>query len=179
MADLEKLPYTVKFVREALRPYPVVPMVVQQAARDAVIPVRESYKDCYGVVRTEIRMQKWDVVIIPILAMNRAKDVWGEDAMEFRHALHSYTKMSQRLHDIIKPERWDNLPPAVKDMPGVWENLMTFTQGNQSCIAYQFSVIEVKILLYSLVRSIEFSIDPKIEIVGKTEQDFPSLRILD
>ncbi|KAG9090365.1 hypothetical protein FS749_000611 [Ceratobasidium sp. UAMH 11750] len=68
----------------------------------------------------------------------------------------------------FKPERWDNLPPAVKDMPGVWGHLMTFVHGNQSCIGYRFAVVEIKALLYSLVRSIEFSIDPEIEIVGKS-----------
>ncbi|KAG8794508.1 hypothetical protein FRC12_023915 [Ceratobasidium sp. 428] len=150
MADLEKLPYLDNFVRETLRVYPAVAMVARQAIQDAVIPVGESYKDRYGVVRNEIRIQKWDVVRIPILAMNRAKDVWGEDALEFR------------------PERWDNLPPMVKEMPGVWGHLMTFIHGNTSCIGYRFAVVEMKALLYSLVRSIEFSIDPDIEIEGRT-----------
>ncbi|KAG9084063.1 hypothetical protein FRC06_004251, partial [Ceratobasidium sp. 370] len=150
MAELEKLPYLDNFVREVLRVYPAAPMVSRQAAQDTVIPVAESYKDRHGVVRTEIHIQKWDTVMIPILAMNRAKDVWGDDAMEFR------------------PERWDNLPPMVKEMPGVWGHLMTFVHGNQSCIGFRFAVTEMKALLYSLVRSIEFDIDPDIEIEGKT-----------
>ncbi|KAG8774413.1 hypothetical protein FRC12_001982 [Ceratobasidium sp. 428] len=154
MAELDKLPYLDKFLREVLRVYPAVPMVSRQAAQDSVIPVAEPYKDRYGVVRTEIPIQKWDTVMIPILAMNRAKDVWGEDAMEFR------------------PERWDNLPPMVKEMPGVWGHLMTFVHGNQSCIGFRFAVIEMKALLYSLVRSVEFHIDPELEIEGKTGYDF-------
>ncbi|KAG9090366.1 hypothetical protein FS749_000612 [Ceratobasidium sp. UAMH 11750] len=54
MADLEKLPYLDNFVRETLRVYPAVAMIARQAAQAAVIPVAESYKDRYGVVRTEI-----------------------------------------------------------------------------------------------------------------------------
>ncbi|KAG8740821.1 hypothetical protein FRC10_003849 [Ceratobasidium sp. 414] len=154
MAELDKLPYLDNFLREVLRVYPAVPMVSRQAAQDAVIPVAESYKDHHGVVRTEIQIQKWDTVMIPILAMNRAKDVWGEDAMEFR------------------PERWDSLPPMVKEMPGIWGHIMTFVHGNQSCIGFRFAVTEMKALLYSLVRSVEFDIDPEIEIEGKTGYGF-------
>ncbi|KAG9084062.1 hypothetical protein FRC06_004250, partial [Ceratobasidium sp. 370] len=86
MAELDKLPYLENFVREVLRVYAVGPMVTRQAAQDAVIPVAQSYKDRYGIVQKEIRIQKWDTIVIPILAMNRAKDVWGEDAMEFKYA---------------------------------------------------------------------------------------------
>ncbi|KAG9120094.1 hypothetical protein FRC07_004565 [Ceratobasidium sp. 392] len=106
-------------------------------------------------------IQKWDTVIIPILAMNRAKDVWGEDAMDFR------------------PERWDNLPPSVKEMPGVWGHLMTFIHGDQSCIGFRFAVTEMKALIYTLVRSIEFGIDPEIEIEGKTGRVFRALKASD
>ncbi|KAG9090311.1 hypothetical protein FRC06_001130, partial [Ceratobasidium sp. 370] len=124
MADLDKLPYLDNVVRETLRVYPAVPNVGREAVVDAAIPVGESFKDWYGVSQTEIKVQKGDSVMIPILAMNRAKDVWGEDAMEFI------------------PERWENLSAAVKEMPGVWGNLMTFAHGSHSCIGYRFAVIE-------------------------------------
>ncbi|KAG8794519.1 hypothetical protein FRC12_023926 [Ceratobasidium sp. 428] len=148
MADLDKLPYLDCVVRETLRAYSVVPNVGREVTVDTALPVGESFKDRYGASQTEIR--RGDNILIPILAMNRSKDVWGEDAMEFR------------------PERWENLPSSVKDMPGVWGNLMTFAHGAYSCIGYRFAVIEIKALLHSLVRSIEFSIDPEIEIESKT-----------
>ncbi|QRV94590.1 cytochrome P450 family protein [Ceratobasidium sp. AG-Ba] len=150
MSDLEKLPYLDQVVREVLRVYPAVPVISRQATKDAVIPVGQSYIDRDGVTRSEIRIQKWDTVRVSILAINRAKDVWGDDALEFR------------------PERWDDLPAAVKDMPGVFGNLMTFIHGHHACIGYRFALVETKALLYSLLRSIEFAIDPEIEIIGKT-----------
>ncbi|KAG9120093.1 hypothetical protein FRC07_004564, partial [Ceratobasidium sp. 392] len=150
MAELEKLSYLDNVVRETLRVFPAVPVISRQATEDAVIPVGQGYKDRYGVTQNEIRIQKWDTLRISILAINRAKDVWGEDAWEFR------------------PERWDNLPSTVKDMPGVFGNLMTFIHGHHACIGYRFALVETKALLYSLVRSIEFDIDPTIEIIGKT-----------
>ncbi|KAG8722654.1 hypothetical protein FRC09_005904 [Ceratobasidium sp. 395] len=150
MAELEKLPYLDNVVRETLRVFPAVPVISRQATEDAVIPVGQSYKDRYGVTQNEIRIQKWDTLRISILAINRAKDVWGEDAWEFR------------------PERWDNPPLMTKEMPGVFGNLMTFIHGHHACIGYRFALVETKALLYSLIRSIEFDIDPKIEIIGKT-----------
>ncbi|KAG8718907.1 hypothetical protein FRC09_011930 [Ceratobasidium sp. 395] len=115
---------------------------------DTVVPVGESFKDRYGVSQAGIRVQKGDAVLIPILAMNRSKRFGGTTLWSL--------------------ERWGNLPAAVKDMPGVWGNVMTFAHGTSSCIGYRFAVIEIKALLYSLVQSIEFGIDPEIEIESKT-----------
>ncbi|KAG9074358.1 hypothetical protein FS749_014094 [Ceratobasidium sp. UAMH 11750] len=87
MAELEKLPYLDNVVRETLRVFPAVPVISRQATEDAVIPVGQGYKDRYGVTQNEIKIQKWDTLRISILAINRAKDVWGEDAWEFRCVL--------------------------------------------------------------------------------------------
>ncbi|KEP47409.1 cytochrome P450 family protein [Rhizoctonia solani 123E] len=150
MEDLDKIPYLNNFIREALRVYAVVPMTAREADCDTVIPVGESYTDIYGNIQHGIRVQKGDSIAIPVLAMNRAKDIWGEDALEF------------------KPERWDNLPDVVKDMPGIWSHLMTFIHGPHACIGYRFALIEMKALLYSLIRTFEFDIDPSLEIIAKT-----------
>ncbi|CAE7228755.1 unnamed protein product [Rhizoctonia solani] len=150
MNDLDKLPYLDNFVKECLRVHPAVPSTVREAAHEVRIPVSKSFKNSYGVEQTHITMQKGDAVFIPILAMNRIKEIWGDDAKEFR------------------PERWDNPPEAAKQMPGVWGHLMTFIHGNRSCIGYRFALIEMKALIYSLVRAIEFNIDPTIEIEAKS-----------
>ncbi|KAG8736241.1 hypothetical protein FRC11_002747, partial [Ceratobasidium sp. 423] len=107
MDELDSLNYLHNFVREVLRVYAVVPLSGREVAHDTVIPVGESFKDSHGVVQTGIRVRKGDSVAIPILSVNRSKDVWGEDAMEFN------------------PERWNNLPDVVKDMPGVWGHVLT------------------------------------------------------
>ncbi|QRV98591.1 cytochrome P450 family protein [Ceratobasidium sp. AG-Ba] len=138
MADLDKLPYLNDVIREVLRLHAPVSGTVREADHDIQIPVSKRFKDRYGVERDHIELQKGDSVFIPILAMNRNRDIWGDDAADFR------------------PERWENPAEAVKGMPGVWGHLMTF------------SVIEMKALLYSLIRAIEFGIDPNIEIEGKT-----------
>jgi hypothetical protein len=49
-----------------------------------------------------------------------------------------------------RPERWDNLPEAVSNIPGVWGHLLTFLGGPRACIGYRFSLVE-----YVLVRYIQ------------------------
>ncbi|KIJ16582.1 hypothetical protein PAXINDRAFT_11032 [Paxillus involutus ATCC 200175] len=55
-----------------------------------------------------------------------------------------------------RPERWDDLPNAVSNIPGVWGHQLTFLGGPRACIAYRFSIIEMKVLLFTLVRAFEF-----------------------
>jgi cytochrome P450 len=41
-----------------------------------------------------------------------------------------------------RPERWECIPEAVKAMPSVYSNLLTFITGAHACIGYRFAVIE-------------------------------------
>ncbi|KAG8686029.1 hypothetical protein FRC11_009638 [Ceratobasidium sp. 423] len=150
MDELDRLNYLHNFVREVLRAYAVLALTAREVAHDTVISVGESFTDLTGTVQTGIRVRKGDSIVIPILSVNRAKDVWGEDSMDFT------------------PDRWDNLPEAVKDMPGVWGHILTFLHGPHACIGFRFAVEEMKSMLYVLVRALEFEIDPSIEIQGKT-----------
>ncbi|CUA74246.1 Cytochrome P450 CYP72A219 [Rhizoctonia solani] len=146
MTELDKLSYLDHFIRECLRVHCPVPNVPREATHDVQIPVSKSYKDKYGVEHDYISVQKGDTITVPIMTLHGMKEIWGEDAAEFR------------------PERWEHLPDSVNDVPGVVGHLMTFIHGQRSCIGYRLSMIEMKALIYSLVRSIEFSIDPNIVI---------------
>ena len=89
-------------------------------------------------------MNKGTPVAIPILAINRSKKLWGEDALEFKYVpfvmqLHSHTK---HIMYHFRPERWENLPEAVSSIPGVWAHLMSFIGGPRACIGYRFSLVE-------------------------------------
>ncbi|TDL20680.1 cytochrome P450 [Rickenella mellea] len=146
MAELDALPYLDAVVRETLRLHAAVPSTIREAVVDDVIPLSEPFKDRKGQLRYEIPVTKGETILFPILAVNRSKALWGEDVLEFR------------------PERWFNLPEAANSIPGVWGSLLTFLGGSRSCIGYRFALIEMKALLFTLIRAFEFTaVYPKSE----------------
>ncbi|KAF8177631.1 cytochrome P450 [Pholiota molesta] len=151
MDELNSLPYLDAVVRETLRVHAPVPTTMRVAKRDDVVPLSEPYTDKKGRKHHTITIKEGQIVMIPILAINRAKHLWGEDALEF------------------KPERWQNIPEAVSNIPGIWGNMMTFNGGPKACIGYRFSLVETKALLFTLIRAFEFDLAvPASDIVKKT-----------
>ncbi|EKM59826.1 uncharacterized protein PHACADRAFT_206038 [Phanerochaete carnosa HHB-10118-sp] len=149
MDELNALPYLDAVVRETLRRHSPVPATMRAAVEDDVIPVGTPYTDRYGRVREHIEIRKGDLIFLPILALNRRKEIWGEDAHEF------------------KPERWENIPEAAAGVPGVWGNQLTFIGGPRACIGYRFSLVETKALLFALVRAFEFELAVPAEVIKK------------
>ncbi|KAI0077563.1 cytochrome P450 [Panus rudis PR-1116 ss-1] len=149
MDELMSLPYLDMVVRENLRVNPPVPLTIRQAVEDSVIPVGTPYTDKYGVVRNEIRIAEGDGVFVPVAALNQLKELWGEDATEF------------------KPERWETPPKGIEAIPGVWGHLLSFLGGPRACIGYRFSLVEMKALLFALLRSFEFALACQPEDIGR------------
>lgn len=88
---------------------------------------------------------------------------------------------------LSSPDRWDNLPEAVKAQPGLYNNILTFSAGPrvshfrsrivclwvwmltgaaccaaQSCIGVKFSIIEIKMFLFVLVTNFNFAESDKV-----------------
>ncbi|KAI9463998.1 cytochrome P450 [Lactarius psammicola] len=151
MDELNGMTYLDYFTREVLRLYAPVSQSDRVAKEDTVVRLSEPFVDRHGVKRHEFRLRKGDVVLIPIRAVHRLKSLWGEDADEFR------------------PERWEAVPEAVKSIPGVFSNLLTFITGAHACIGYRFSIIEMKAIIFSFVRAFDFELAvPPSEITGKS-----------
>ncbi|KAI0789221.1 cytochrome P450 [Abortiporus biennis] len=139
---VDRLPYLDAICRETLRLYPPVSFVFREAFEDAVLPLSRPIYGVDGQAISEISIPKGTFLAVGILASNRNKEIWGEDALEW------------------KPERWlSPLPEAVTGsrIPGVYSNLMTFLGGGRACIGFKFSQLEMKVVLAILLQSFKFS----------------------
>ncbi|EJD52005.1 cytochrome P450 [Auricularia subglabra TFB-10046 SS5] len=152
MDELNGLPYLDAVVRETLRVYSVVASTIRIAAEDDVVPLSTPYTDRKGNTRNEIRVMKGDTIFLPILALNRAPDIWGEDAHLFR------------------PERWTTIPEAAKAIPGVLLGLETFIGGPRSCIGYRFAVLEMKALVFHIMRTFEVQLAVPVDQIASRSQ---------
>ncbi|KAH7910386.1 cytochrome P450 [Hygrophoropsis aurantiaca] len=155
MDALSVLPYLDGVVRETLRIHSPVPSTIRVAMKDGVIPLDTPFTDKNGQVQTMIKYVldcKGDPILIPILAINRSEALWGPGAKEF------------------KPERWESPPESTSNIPGIWGHLLTFLGGPRACIGYRFALIEMKALLFTLVRTFEFTLAvPADDIVMRAD----------
>lgn len=107
MDELNELPYLEAVVRETMRVHAPVPATERVAIKDDVILLNTPYVDIHGQVQDSVRctsvhfisgfmlrltcaspkrVRKGDHIFIPIIAMNKSKALWGEDAFEFKYA---------------------------------------------------------------------------------------------
>ncbi|KAI1784699.1 cytochrome P450 [Ganoderma leucocontextum] len=148
MEDLNALPYLDLIVRETLRLHAPVTVTSRVAMHDDVLPISTPLTDKHGNVLNEIPIREGQRIVMPILALHTAKSVWGEDAREF------------------KPERWLSPPESISAVPGVWGHLLTFLGGPHACIGYRFSLVEMKAIIFTLIRTFEFELAvPAEEVV--------------
>ncbi|KAJ6453867.1 cytochrome P450 [Mycena vitilis] len=138
MDDLNSLPYLENVLREVMRMYPPVAFTMRQAMEDDVLPLGKQYLDRNGNAYDYIRVNKGTSIRIPIAAVNREREIWGDDV------------------DLFRPDRWDSVPEAANTIPSVWANLLTFLAGPHNCIGFRFSLVEIKSLLFTLLCEFEF-----------------------
>jgi len=145
--ELVALPFLDAVIRETLRLYPPVSMVVRTARQDVVLPLSSPIKGIDGREMSEIVVPQNTNIIASILGVNRDPRLWGPDALEW------------------KPERWISpLPDALIEahIPGVYSHLMTFLGGGRACIGFKFSELEMKVVLSVLLSEFRFSSNREI-----------------
>ncbi|KAI9063772.1 cytochrome P450 [Trametes sanguinea] len=148
--ELHALPFLDAVCREALRLYPSALETFRGTMKDAVLPLSQPIRSTDGTLMTEIVVPRGTNIIVAIMASNRNKALWGEDAHEF------------------KPERWlKPLPEALEKagIPGVYSNLMTFLGGGRSCIGFTFSQLEMKVVLSELLAHFAFELSAEKRVV--------------
>lgn len=130
--QLSQLSYTEAVLREALRLYPSVPLDSKFVTEAMTLP------DGTWVPRGSM-------VIYNSYAMGRSKQIWGEDAAEFR------------------PERWLNAEP--KDP----YEYPVFHAGPRECLGKRLAMVEMKTVLAELLRHASFRLAvPKDQVLPDT-----------
>ncbi|KAG8902487.1 hypothetical protein FRC00_005950 [Tulasnella sp. 408] len=154
MEELNNLTYLDAVVRENLRYRSVVDSTIRCASKDDIIPVSTPYKDRKGIERMEFRIAAGELILIPIGSLGRDKAIWGEDAEEFN------------------PERWlkGNTHPRSAEVPGVFSGMLTFLGGPRSCIGYRFALMEMKVLIFALIRKFAFELPENPPTIEKKSQ---------
>lgn len=129
--DINSLPLLNNVVRETLRLIPPVP----NTSRVTRVPV----------VLGSYVLPKGTVVFLSPIATHHNKQIWGDDAEEF------------------KPSRWDG------DRLGNAYEYMPFLAGGRQCIGYKFALVEFKILLAILLRNIQYFEKPGFKVAKKQQ----------
>ncbi|KAG8844232.1 hypothetical protein FRB96_003236 [Tulasnella sp. 330] len=149
MEDLNALPYLNNVVKEIMRLRPPITHVNRTAGSDTIIPLARPIIDKNGNQVHEILVRRGDSILMHTYALNTRLDLWGSDALMF------------------KPERFDKLPGAVSDIPSMFGNVMSFGAGPRGCIGWRMAVLEIKALLFTLIREFKFEIDAQLVMTSK------------
>ncbi|KAJ7511898.1 cytochrome P450 [Mycena galericulata] len=140
--ELGSLPYLDAFMHEILRLYPpVTPVMFRETVEDTTLPLSKPLRGVDGTEITSIPIPKGTTLYVAIAAANHNKQIWGPDALEF------------------KPERWESSKTGAgsEKMCGIYGNMMTFLGGGRSCMGFQFSLLEMKVVLSVFLRQFRFS----------------------
>ncbi|KAF7046273.1 LOW QUALITY PROTEIN: hypothetical protein CFC21_055308 [Triticum aestivum] len=123
---LNKLKLVNMFLLETLRLYNPVSVIQRKAGSDLEIG--------------GIKVPQGTVLTIPIATIHRDKEVWGEDANEF------------------KPLRFEKGVTRASKHPNAF---LSFSSGPRSCIGKNFAMIEAKIVIVMIIQRFSFSLSPK------------------
>ncbi|CAN6176342.1 unnamed protein product [Urochloa humidicola] len=123
---LNKLKLVNMFLLETLRLYGPVSLLQRKTSSDL---------DLGG-----IQVPEGAIVNMPIAMIHRDKEVWGEDACEFR------------------PERFENGVTRAAKHPNA---LLSFSSGPRSCIGQNFAMIEAKAVIAMILQKFALELSPK------------------
>ncbi|KAJ3558398.1 hypothetical protein NM688_g949 [Phlebia brevispora] len=153
-AVIAELPYLDNVIKETLRLIPPVHSSIRVAMQDDMVPTSSPLKrrTADGEIVEEhvkqIHVPKGTFIHVPIEGFQLDKEIWGESAWSFN------------------PDRWNELPAPVQELPGIYSHLLAFSAGPRACIGTRMSTIELKSFLFTLVSNFTFT-ESETHKIGK------------
>jgi len=148
VADLNSMVYTLATLKESMRLDSISWINFRIATRDDILPLAFPITTKSGEQITSIPIKKGTPIDISPAAYNRLPGVWGEDANEWN------------------PERFLDPKREIREASsniGLFSNSMSFSTGTRACIGWQFSVLEMQVIILALLEKFEFSLPPQNE----------------
>lgn len=127
---LSSLPFLDNVTKESLRLIPPVHSSLRVATETDVIPTEYAVHNRDGTLNEglhHVTIPKGSFVHLAIEAFNTDKEIWGEDAWEFKYEISLH--FCVYLDHPNSPDRWDSLPELAKQQPGIYANTLSFSAG--------------------------------------------------
>lgn len=124
--SLSKLSYLDMVIKESMRLLPAVPIIGRETQEETTIGTR--------------KIPKGIQLMVHLFNLHRRRDIWGEDANQFR------------------PDRF--LPENEAKRP---DSFLPFSTGLRDCIGKHYAIIAIRTIIVKLLKSYKLSADLKTE----------------
>ncbi|KAK8869546.1 hypothetical protein IAR55_000113 [Kwoniella newhampshirensis] len=153
--QIDELPYLDAVAKEIFRMEPAISGTIRQAQKDDIIPLAQPVQLNDGRVVSELKIRKGQLVHVPIEHLHRSTSIWGPAAGTFdpNRFYSPPLRSSDQIH-----ESASSRSSKRDDGPGITSNFMTFLDGPRRCVGYKLAIMEVKLILYTLLREFEFGL---------------------
>nr|ASB17945.1 cytochrome P450 CYP714E38 [Polygala tenuifolia] len=122
---LRKMKWLTMVIQESMRLYPTVSIMSKEALEDLE----------FG----NIKVPKGTIIWLPLVMLNRDKELWGPDAEEFN------------------PERFANGVAGACKIPQLYQ---PFGSGPRICIGMNLAMMEIRLAIALLLSKFSFSVPP-------------------
>ncbi|KAL0065065.1 hypothetical protein AAF712_007901 [Marasmius tenuissimus] len=182
MDQLNALPFLDTVIREVLRILSPIQSTVRIAMKDDVIPLSQPFVDRYGKQHDHLEVKKGQPIVVPILAINKDKSLWGEDAEDFKYVLARTLGRATRGSELHtgRMGQYDDFSggPARVYRVALYDSRVKVQVHPRLDIPDNNSfdiTIRTKALIFTLIREFEFELAvPEVDILIK--RGFPAHR---
>ena len=147
LKDVQNLPLLTSAIKETMRLYPVVPILIRQLNTDDTITTYD---------QESLKIYKGQRLLVSLLAIHRSPDHFTHPDEFIPERFMEGTFEYQQDEDLRKR---NNISLMFSYMP--------FGQGSRSCVGNRFAMVEMVTLAAAALYDFEFQLSPDSEFVPK------------